>query len=98
MDDGGRISRFLRRRARTAGRRYEEARQAYQQAQVAVLGDGIPVDDAGRGHIVCRRYAERRAVHIDTDSRPSCFEADHPDCEGCREDILRERIETWTTE
>lgn len=98
MAEGGRISRFIRRRARAAGRRYEEARRAYHSAQSEVLADGIPVDDAGRGRIVCRRFAEQRAVQIDEASRPSCFEADHPDCEGCREDILRGRIETWSAE
>lgn len=95
MDDGGRFSRFLRARARGAGRRYERARQAYRQARDEALTGDVPRDAEGRAQIVCRRYAERRAVTIDAAARPSCFEAGHPDCEGCREDVLRGRIETW---
>jgi hypothetical protein len=45
--------------------------------------------------MVCRRHAERRAVELDADARPICFEADHPDCEGCVEDIRAGRVETW---
>ena len=95
MADRGRLSRFIRHRARSAGRRYEEARRAYREAHDAVLEEDLPTDAHGRSRIVCRRYAERRATHVDEEGRPACFEADHPDCEGCREDILRGRIETW---
>ncbi len=91
----GRLGRYLRQRARAVGRQYEEARRAYRSARDAVLAGEIPVDDAGRARIVCRRYAERRAVRIDAAGRPECYEPDHPDCDGCREDIRRERIETW---
>lgn len=95
MSEGGRMSRFLRRRMRMAGRRYEQARQAYQEARDESLAGDLPTDDAGRARIVCRRYAERRRVEIDEAGRPACFEPGHHDCEGCREDILQERIETW---
>lgn len=95
MADGGRLSRFIRRRARGAGRRYEEARRAYMDAQTDVLTEGIPHDGSGRSRIVCRRFAEHRSVTVDGEGRPACYEATHADCEGCREDILRGRIETW---
>lgn len=95
MDDGGRFSRFLRARLRAAGRRYERARLAYRHARDETLADGLPTDGDGHARIVCRRYAEKRAVAVDAASRPSCFEANHLDCEGCREDILQGRIETW---
>lgn len=95
MDDAGRFTRFLRSKARAAGRRYEEARQAYRHARDETLAEGIPTDREGRGRIVCRRYAEKRAVPIDAAGRPSCFESGHADCEGCREDVLTDRIETW---
>lgn len=95
MADGGRIGEFIRRRARNAGRRYEEARRAYREAHDEALTDGLPVDEAGRSRIVCRRFAERRAVRIDDAARPACFEEGHADCHGCREDIRRGGIETW---
>lgn len=95
MDDGGRLARVLRNRARRAGRRYEAAHQAYRTARDRVLAGELPTDGNGRARIVCRRFAERRAVRIDAAARPACFEAGHPDCEGCREDVLRNRIETW---
>ena len=82
-------------RARSAGRQYERARQAYAGARDEALAGELPTDEQGRARIVCRRYAERRATRIDASARPACFEADHPDCEGCREDILTEQIETW---
>lgn len=95
MDDRGRLARVLRRSAREAGRRYERARQAYWAAHDETLGDGLPTDRRGRARLVCRRYADRRAVAVDAAGRPACFDAGHPDCEGCREDVLRGRVETW---
>lgn len=95
MANRGRLTRFIRQRARAAGRQYEEARRAYQEAHDAVLSQDLPTDEYGRARIVCRRFAERRAVAIDEASRPTCFDPNHPDCEGCKEDILRGRIETW---
>lgn len=93
MPDESRLTRFLRTTLRGAGRQVEEARAAYGQARESARAD-LPTDDEGRARIVCRRYAEERAVGI-VDGRPSCYEADHPDCEGCVEDIAAGRIETW---
>lgn len=95
MDDVGRFSRFLRTKARAAGRQVERARQAYLHARDETLAGSLPTDEHGRARIVCRRYAEQRSVRIDASGRPECFTEDHPDCEGCREDILADRIETW---
>lgn len=94
MTDSDRLSRFLRIKLRGAGRQYEEARNAFQAAHREALVD-LPTDDDGRVRIVCRRHAERRAVRVDEQLRPECFEAGHPDCEGCAEDLRTERIETW---
>jgi len=87
-----RVSRFIRSTARKAGEQYGEARRAYKSAR---LQHGLPTDDAGRARIVCRRYAQKRTAEIDDRGRPACFEADHPDCEGCAEDVREGRIETW---
>ncbi|WP_458185889.1 DUF7091 family protein [Haladaptatus sp. NG-WS-4] len=103
MDD--RLERFLRNKVREAGKKYAEARQsadrqvkeareAYRNAHDTTLAD-LPQDEQGRAKIVCRRYAERRAVALDEMSRPACFDPDHPDCEGCVEDIHERTIETW---
>jgi hypothetical protein len=86
----GRLTRFLRLSARGAGRRAERARRAFKAGR-----SGLPTDDEGRAKLVCRRYAERRAVAIDDDGRPACYEADHPDCEGCVEDVRDGTVETW---
>lgn len=53
------------------------------------------MDEAGNAHIVCRRHAERRAVPIDEEGHPPCFDPDHQDCRGCVEDIRDGLIETW---
>jgi hypothetical protein len=55
----------------------------------------LPTDEAGRARLVCRRHAERRAALVDADGRPACFEAGHPDCEGCAEDVREGVVETW---
>lgn len=94
MSNRRRIGRLLKRRLRTAGRQYAEAKRAYDDAK-ATARRGLPTDEEGKARIVCRRHAERRAVHLDADGRPECYEADHPDCEGCVEDIREDRIETW---
>jgi len=94
MSDEGRITRFLKSKLRSAGRQYEEARQAYSDAKRSALAD-LPQDDEGRAKIVCRRYAERRAVTLDSEARPECFDADHQDCQGCVEDVRAGVIETW---
>jgi len=90
MDE--RVERFLRTTLRDAGRRFAEARHAYREGRG---DDGLPTDDEGRARIVCRRYAERRAVGVDDAGRPDCYEASHPDCEGCAEDVREGVVETW---
>lgn len=95
MAQGSRFGRFLRAKARSAGRQYERARQAYRDARDATLAGDLPTDERGRARIVCRRHAERRRTRVDADGRPACFEKDHPDCEGCLEDVRSGRIETW---
>ncbi|MFB6103209.1 MAG: hypothetical protein ABEJ73_11685 [Haloplanus sp.] len=90
MDD--RLERFVRTTFRSAGRRYAEARQAYREGRDA---SDLPQDEEGRVRIVCRREAERRAVALDGAGRPACYEAGHPDCEGCVEDIREGVVETW---
>lgn len=103
MVDRRRIERFIRSTAREAGRRFEsvrrstdsqleEAKEAYAAAKHA---SALPRDEEDRARIVCRRHTERRAVALDEGYRPACFEADHPDCEGCLEDIATGSIETW---
>ncbi|PSP72748.1 hypothetical protein BRC86_11705 [Halobacteriales archaeon QS_3_64_16] len=94
MSNRRRIERLLKQRVRSAGRQYAEAKRAYDEAKETALR-GLPTDEDGEARIVCRRYAERRAVRIDEAGRPECYEADHPDCEGCVEDIYEQRIETW---
>ncbi|WP_144905175.1 DUF7091 family protein [Halobellus captivus] len=103
MDD--RLEGLLRRKLREAGRQYARARDAYregrQSADAAEAGerdavpDALPRDDEGRVRLVCRREAERRAVAVDADGHPACFEAGHPDCEGCAEDVRDGIVETW---
>jgi hypothetical protein len=97
MDD--RLEGLLRRKIREAGRQYARARDAYRQGRDGGAEDdavaSLPRDDEGRARLVCRRHADRRAVAIDDDGRPACFEADHPDCEGCLEDVRDGIIETW---
>ena len=89
-----RLEQFLRSKLRAAGRQYANAKQAYRSGQTTASMD-LPRDEEGRARIVCRRYAEKRAAALDEQGRPACFEADHPDCEGCVEDLREGRIETW---
>ncbi|WP_418281275.1 DUF7091 family protein [Halorubrum sp. DTA98] len=100
MDD--RLERVIRQRLRKAGRRFEEAKRAYTEGKSDPDGENsgtdlyeLPSDDDGHARIVCRRYAERRAVAVDAEGRPSCFEPEHPDCEGCAEDVRDGYVETW---
>jgi len=93
MDDG-RIRRFVETTIRSAGRQYEEARRAYSDAKRSALAD-LPLDDQGRAKLVCRRHAERRAVSLDEQGRPACFDPDHQDCVGCVEDVRDGVVETW---
>ncbi|MFP8951382.1 hypothetical protein ACLI4Z_00215 [Natrialbaceae archaeon A-arb3/5] len=103
MADRRRLERFLRSKLQEAGEEYGqlrestdeqlgEAKEAYRMAKNA---RSLPSDEEGRAQIVCRRYAERRAVMLDEQYRPACFEEGHPDCEGCAEDVRQGRIETW---
>lgn len=98
-----RLERVLRSTLREAGENFErlrestdeqlaEAKEAYRVAKNARQ---VPEDEKGRARIVCRRFAERRAAKLDDRYRPACFEAGHPDCEGCAEDVREGRIETW---
>lgn len=91
---GGPLGRFIRSTLRSAGQQFEEARRAYGEARATALAD-LPTDEEGRARIVCRRYAEQRAVHLDDRARPACFDPDHQDCRGCVEDIQDDRVETW---
>lgn len=95
MVDPMRVSRLVRTSAYRAGQQYERARQAYRQARDTVYAGELPHDEAGRVRIVCRRYAERRAVQLDPSGHPACYDRGHRDCEGCVEDIQAGRIETW---
>jgi hypothetical protein len=89
-----RLERLLRTKLHSVGRQFEEARRAYSDAKAATLAD-LPTDDEGRAKLVCRRYAEKRAVSIDREGRPACFDPDHRDCKGCLEDVRDGRVETW---
>lgn len=93
MSDPDGIAGFLRSKLRAAGRQYAEAREAYGEGKATAVTD-LPTDEERRAKLVCRRYAERRAVALDEEGRPACYE-DHPDCEGCLEDIHDGTVETW---
>lgn len=96
MPEDGRLARLVKIKLREAGRRYEEARQAYRQGRDTVApAPDLPGDEDGNVRIVCRRYAEKRSVEIDGEGRPSCFDPDHPDCQGCAEDVRDGTVETW---
>lgn len=85
------IGRLVRRAARSVRRQLSEARSEYSAGRATAR---LPTDESGRARIVCRRYAEQRAVHL-VDDRPECYEAGHPACEGCAEDVLDGSVETW---
>jgi len=96
-DDDDRTSLFgelMRSTLRSAGRQIEDAKQAYTDAKRSALAD-LPQNDDGKARIVCRRHAERRAVRLDDEARPACFDPDHPDCQGCAEDVQDGSVETW---
>jgi len=93
-EDGERLPGFVRSSLRSAGRQLAEARRAYEDAKHSTRAD-LPLSDDGEARIVCRRHAERRAVSVDGDGRPECFDPEHPDCQGCIEDIRSGTIETW---
>jgi len=93
MDEGGPDG-ILDRALRNAGRQLEAARRAYDSARASALAD-LPTDEDGQARIVCRRHAERRAVALDAEGRPACYDPKHPDCRGCHEDIREGCIDTW---
>jgi hypothetical protein len=95
MSDSDRLTRFLRRQVHNAGRQYEEARTAFLEARRDAADGASDDGDLPTARIVCRRHAEQRVVGVDAKGRPSCFEAGHPDCEGCAEDVRTGRVETW---
>ena len=95
-----RLERILRQQLRKAGRQFEEARRAYSEGKTGADRTGaerfdLPTDADGDARVVCRRYAEKRAVPVDGEGHPACFEPDHPDCVGCREDVREGVVETW---
>ena len=89
-----RIERIVTENRSSSGRQVGEAKRAYRHAKRATRVD-LPFDEDGRARVVCRRYAERRAVVVDASGRPDCFEAGHPDCEGGAEDVREGVVETW---
>lgn len=91
MSDDGSVERFLGTAARAAGRQYAEAKRAYSRGKTGAGVDG-PYDEHAR--IVCRRYAQKRTVVLEG-YEPDCFDAGHPDCEGCVEDVHEGTVETW---
>ncbi|ESP88629.1 hypothetical protein K933_07938 [Candidatus Halobonum tyrrellensis G22] len=99
-----RFRRVLRQQARKVGREYARSKEAYEEGRDAGergVGEGdpaafdLPTDDEGRARVVCRRHVDRRAVLVDPEGRPACFEAGHPDCEGCAEDVREGAVQTW---
>ncbi len=82
---------WLRNAARKAGRTVGAVGEQFSGGRIE---GSLPQDDSGKVRIVCRRYAERRAVTV-TAGKPSCFEARDPDCESCLEDIADGTVETW---
>ena len=92
--DGDRIARFISNTLRSAGQQLSDAKRAYSDGKRAAMA-GLPRDEDGRAKLVCRRHADRRAVSLDEAGRPECFDPDHPDCQGCVEDIEAGTIETW---
>lgn len=94
MADDSRLERFLRSKLRRAGRQAARARDEYEASRAAARW-GLASDEAGQARLVCRRHAEQRAVAVDLEGRPACFDPDHPDCQGCAEDVREGRIETW---
>ncbi|NHN41882.1 hypothetical protein G9C85_09605 [Halorubellus sp. JP-L1] len=86
------VGQFIRKTLRSAGRQYARTRESFATGkQVSKL----PRDEHGRARIVCRLHAEKRAVALDENGAPACFDPDRVDCQGCLEDIEDGRIETW---
>lgn len=94
MDERSRLAQMVRRTFRRAGRQYAASKRAYAAGRREASGD-LASDERGRARIVCRRHAEQRAVHVDDEGRPACFDPAHQDCRGCAEDVRAGRVETW---
>lgn len=92
MGDGDDIADRLRASLREAGRKYAKAQDAFRSGQST---GKLPAEESGKRRIVCRRYAEKRAVRVDDQGRPECFDGDHPDCRGCAEDVREGCVQTW---
>lgn len=86
-DFGGLIRNAARRAGRTVG-------EVGKQLSGGRIEGSLPQDESGQVRIVCRRYAEKRAVSVSS-GKPECFEAGNPDCESCLEDITDGTVETW---
>lgn len=116
MSEDGPLASFLKKTARSAGRRYAEIRHSYEEGRESSEQGGaeageardptpepeprpdlsyLPRNEDGDARVVCRRYAEKRAVGVDEAGRPACFDPDHPDCKGCVEDVRDGVVETW---
>lgn len=93
MSNRRRLARLLRTQLRSAGRQFEQARREYEAGKANRYD--LPRDADGNARIVCRRYAEKRAVGVDAGGHPDCFDPNHPDCEGCVADIREGVVETW---
>ena len=93
-DEDDRLERFIGGTLRSVGEQLSDAKRAYSDGKRATLA-GLPRDETGRARIVCRRHADRRAVSLDEQGRPECFDPEHPDCRGCVEDIDDGTVETW---
>ena len=94
MSDGpaDRIEGFLRSTFRKAGRQYAESRTEFTTGRQT---SQLPTDEHGRAKLVCRRYAEKRAVMLSEDGVPACFDPENVDCQGCLEDVREGVVETW---
>lgn len=86
------LGKWVKKAARRAGRTVEAASEEFS---VGKLQSSLPQDEEGRAKIVCRRHTERRAVDIEGNGEPACFEAENADCESCAEDIREGHVETW---
>lgn len=89
--DGG-IGGYIRRALRSAGRQYAESREQFTAGKTV---SRLPTDEHGRAKLVCRRYADRRAVMLSDADVPACFDAENVDCQGCLEDVREGVVETW---
>ncbi len=93
MADDDRLARFIR---DPCARPSSNSPMRSAPTRRRAAGELAPAGRRGpRPKLVCRRHAERRAVAVDGEGRPACFDPDHPDCQGCVEDIREGMVETW---